>query len=44
MPYEVEMENTLTLAGNQVYQAWIMYGIFPNETSNTTGLLEGALT
>ena len=44
MPYEVELKNTLTLAGNQIFQAWIMYGIFPNETSTTPGLLEGAIT
>ena len=44
MPYEINLENTITLAGNQIFQAWIMYGIFSNETSTIPKVLGGATT
>ena len=44
MPYEVDLDNTLTLAGNQILQAWIMYGIFPDENNTTISSLDGAIT
>ena len=39
MPYEVELDNTLTLAGNQVFKAWPMYGIYSSESSTKSSSL-----
>ena len=44
MPYEVELDNTLTLAGNQVFKAWPMYGIYSSESSTKSSSLQGAKT